>query len=97
MKNKIYIGSIAVVFAALLWSLDGFLRRELYSLPPAVVVFWEHLLGLIILAPRLGGLLPRFQNILCAELRRCRLLSRDLGLPRFLPLYLSDLKDTRKF
>ena len=44
-------GSAAVVTAALLWSLDGLLRRNLYSLPPAIVVFYEHLFGLIILAP----------------------------------------------
>lgn len=62
MKNSIYAGSVAVVFAALLWSLDGFLRRELYSLPPAVIVFWEHLLGLIILAPLLLHHLPNFRE-----------------------------------
>ncbi len=58
MKNKIYLGSLAVVAAAFLWSLDGFLRRSLYSLPPATIVFWEHVLGLVVLsaliAPRLG-------------------------------------------
>ena len=40
-----------IIIAALLWSLDGYLRRNLYSLPSGVVVFWEHFLGLIILAP----------------------------------------------
>ncbi|HSR89068.1 MAG TPA: DMT family transporter [Candidatus Udaeobacter sp.] len=50
MKH-VYRGSIAVVVAAILWSLDGLLRRQLYNLPSSVVVFWEHLLGLIILAP----------------------------------------------
>lgn len=44
-------GPIAVVLAAFLWSLDGFLRRQLFSLPPSVVVFWEHALGLVILVP----------------------------------------------
>ncbi|MBI4135112.1 DMT family transporter [Candidatus Uhrbacteria bacterium] len=51
MKSAIYVGSGAVILAALLWSLDGFLRRELYSLPASVVVFWEHLFGLVILLP----------------------------------------------
>ncbi len=46
-----YFGPLAVVGAALLWSLDGFLRRQLFSLPPSVVVFWEHLLGLVVLVP----------------------------------------------
>jgi drug/metabolite transporter (DMT)-like permease len=49
--ERVYRGSLAVVIAALLWSLDGLLRRELYSLPASVVVFWEHLLGLVILLP----------------------------------------------
>ncbi len=50
-KKYLHRGSIAVVVAALLWSLDGLLRTSLYSLPPAVVVFWEHLLGFAILLP----------------------------------------------
>ena len=44
-------GSGAVVLAALLWSLDGLLRRHLYSLPAPVIVFWEHLFGFILLVP----------------------------------------------
>lgn len=51
MKKLIHAGSLAVVLAALLWSLDGLLRRTLYALPSPVIVFWEHLLGLIVLAP----------------------------------------------
>ncbi|MBW3568765.1 DMT family transporter [Candidatus Parcubacteria bacterium] len=47
----IKFGSVAVVAAALLWSLDGLLRRELYTLPASVIVFWEHLFGFIILLP----------------------------------------------
>ncbi len=42
-----------IIFAALLWSLDGLLRRNLYSLPPATIVLLEHLLGLAVLAPLL--------------------------------------------
>lgn len=42
---------VYIIIAALLWSLDGILRRGLYTLPPTVVVFWEHILGLIILSP----------------------------------------------
>lgn len=44
-------GSSAVVVAALLWSLDGLLRRHLYSLPAPVIVFWEHIFGLVLLLP----------------------------------------------
>lgn len=50
-KRLAHIGSIAVIIAAFLWSLDGLLRRSLYDLPPATVVFWEHLLGLAIIGP----------------------------------------------
>src|SRR3989344_1950293 len=49
MKKLKEFGPLFVIIAALLWSFDGVLRRGLYSLPPAVVVFYEHLLGIIIL------------------------------------------------
>lgn len=54
-KLKAFLATIAtfgplfVIIAALLWSFDGVLRRGLYSLPPAVVVFYEHLLGIVVL------------------------------------------------
>lgn len=44
-------GPLFIILAALLWSFDGILRRSLYSLPPSTVVFYEHLLGAIILLP----------------------------------------------
>jgi drug/metabolite transporter (DMT)-like permease len=49
MKKLLAFGPIFVVVAALLWSFDGLLRVSLYSLPPAVIVFYEHLLGIIVL------------------------------------------------
>ncbi len=49
IKNLKHIGPISVIIAALLWSYDGILRRGLYSLPPAVIVFYEHLLGFFVL------------------------------------------------
>lgn len=49
MKKILQFGPLFVIIAALLWSLDGVLRISLYSLPPAVIVFYEHLLGLIVL------------------------------------------------
>lgn len=49
--TKKHFGSFAVVFAAILWSLDGLLRRQLYSVPPTVVVFWEHVFGFVVLLP----------------------------------------------
>lgn len=47
----IKFGSVAVVAAALLWSVDGLLRRHLYALPAPVIVFWEHAFGFILLIP----------------------------------------------
>lgn len=50
--NKIKkIGPVFIIIASLLWSLDGILRRSLYSLPPATIVFFEHALGLLIMTP----------------------------------------------
>ena len=49
MKKILAFGPLFVIIAALLWSFDGVLRISLYSLPPAVIVFYEHLLGAIIL------------------------------------------------
>lgn len=41
---------IFIIVAATLWGVDGQLRSSLYSLPPAVIVFWEHFVGFIILS-----------------------------------------------
>jgi drug/metabolite transporter (DMT)-like permease len=51
MQKVLRFGPIFIITAALLWSFDGILRISLYSLPPAVVVFYEHVLGLLILLP----------------------------------------------
>src|SRR5258708_10010553 len=49
MKKLLAFGPLFVIIAALLWSFDGVLRISLYSLPPAVIVFYEHFLGAIVL------------------------------------------------
>ena len=52
MKKFGHFGAIAVVIAALLWSVDGLLRIHLQlSLRAPVIVFWEHVFGAIVLAP----------------------------------------------
>lgn len=51
LSNIFSTGPIFIIIAALLWSFDGILRRSLYTLPPAVIVFYEHLLGAVILLP----------------------------------------------
>ncbi len=40
-----------VVCAALLWALDGIVRRSLFTLPPITIIFYEHLFGAIIILP----------------------------------------------
>lgn len=40
-----------IILAAFLWSLDGIIRRGLFDINPPIVVFWEHVIGTIILFP----------------------------------------------
>jgi len=56
-------GSIAVVTAALLWSLDGLLRLHLYSLPASVIVFWEHAFGFVLLLPIIIASFKSFKKL----------------------------------
>lgn len=51
IKNTPWIGGAAVFFAAVLWAIDGVLRESLQSLDPLTVVFLEHLIGTLIIAP----------------------------------------------
>ncbi len=44
-------GPVLIMTAALLWAVDGLIRRHLYSLPPITIIFFEHAVGLIILFP----------------------------------------------
>jgi drug/metabolite transporter (DMT)-like permease len=49
--KKSYAGPVLIIIAALLWAIDGVIRRNLYTLPPITIIFFEHLIGLIILSP----------------------------------------------
>jgi drug/metabolite transporter (DMT)-like permease len=44
-------GPLFIIIAAFLWGIDGVLRRSLFGLPPTAIVFYEHLIGAIIIAP----------------------------------------------
>lgn len=44
-------GPIFILTAAILWGLDGILRRSLYELSPITIVFYEHLLGTALILP----------------------------------------------
>ena len=50
MMRKI-LPPLAVMLAAVLWSLDGFLRQELYSISSFLVIMIEHTLGAILFLP----------------------------------------------
>jgi len=50
-NKKSYLGPILIIIAALLWAVDGVIRRNLYDLSPITIIFFEHLIGLIILLP----------------------------------------------
>jgi drug/metabolite transporter (DMT)-like permease len=49
LKN--YTGPMFIIIAALLWAFDGLIRQRLYTLPPITIIFFEHLIGLIVLSP----------------------------------------------
>lgn len=52
IDKKIIFGALAIILAAILWSLDWvFIRPQLYELPALLVVFIEHLFGFVILSP----------------------------------------------
>ena len=50
---KKYLPALAVISAAILWSFDGILRQNLYTLPSFLIVALEHLIGAIIFLPLL--------------------------------------------
>ncbi|KKS39691.1 MAG: DMT superfamily drug/metabolite permease [Candidatus Gottesmanbacteria bacterium GW2011_GWB1_43_11] len=56
-------GFLFIVVAATLWSLDGLLRRSLYSLPPTVVVLYEHIIGLVFLLPFALKHIPKLKTL----------------------------------
>jgi drug/metabolite transporter (DMT)-like permease len=50
---KKYLPALAVISAAIVWSFDGILRQNLYTLPSFLIVTLEHLIGAIIFLPLL--------------------------------------------
>lgn len=60
MNKLVKFGPYLIALAAVLWGVDGIIRRSLYSLPPMVIVFYEHLFGAIIIAP---FLIPHLKSI----------------------------------
>jgi drug/metabolite transporter (DMT)-like permease len=50
-EEKSIAGPVLIIIAALLWAFDGLIRQHLYTLPPITIIFFEHLIGFIILTP----------------------------------------------
>lgn len=46
-----FTGPVLIAIAAILWGVDGILRRSLYSVAPVAIVFYEHLIGALLLLP----------------------------------------------
>ncbi len=46
-----YLPHLAIIIAALLWSLDAFLRQSLYTLSPLLVITLEHGVGSLLFTP----------------------------------------------
>jgi drug/metabolite transporter (DMT)-like permease len=40
-----------IIIATFLWAFDGLIRQHLYTLPPITIIFFEHLIGLLLLYP----------------------------------------------
>lgn len=53
MRKLFSYGPVLIVIAASLWAFDGIIRRSLFTLPSITIVFYEHLIGAIILLPYL--------------------------------------------
>ena len=52
IKASSLMGALAIMLAALFWSIDGlFIRPQFYNLPADLVVFLEHTLGFLVLCP----------------------------------------------
>jgi len=63
MKKRYLLGPLLIITAAWLWSLDGFLRQALYTLPSLLIVFLEHLLGFLVTVPILIKFWPDLKTI----------------------------------
>ena len=48
---KKYAPALAVIMAAILWSFDGFIRQNLFTLPSFLIITIEHVIGAILFFP----------------------------------------------
>lgn len=64
MKSLFWKGPFLIMIAASLWAVDALLRGALIkTMPPAAIVFYEHLIGFLILLPLFIRYLPVFKRL----------------------------------
>ena len=63
MQKIMSYGPLFIIIAALLWSVDGLLRRSLYVLPPIVLISIEHVIGFLLLVPFLVPHMRKIKSI----------------------------------
>ncbi len=73
-------GPLLIITAAILWALDGLLRRNLYLLPPLTIVFAEHAIGLLFLLPVLWQFRQTLRKLSAKEWGMASLISLLSGL-----------------
>ncbi len=74
--NTYLTAPLFIVVAAALWALDGIIRRSLYTLPPSVIVLYEHVIGTLFILP---FFIPRMRNH--------RLTRREAGVIAIIALF----------
>src|SRR3989344_1752504 len=73
MKNT---GPFLIMLAAALWALDALLRTTLTkTIPSASIVFFEHLVGFIILFPLFWKSIPKFRTLAMSDWVRLLMLT----------------------
>ena len=65
MQSKLFFGGpFLIMIAASLWALDALLRGALIKVMPAAsIVFYEHLIGFILLLPLFFRCIPAFKKL----------------------------------
>ena len=60
---KKYLPHLSIIFAALLWSMDAFLRQSLYSLSPLLIITIEHGVGSLLFIPIIIKYWPKIKTL----------------------------------
>ncbi len=68
---KKYLPHLSIIFAALLWSVDAFLRQSLYSLSPLLIITIEHGIGSLLFIP----IVIKYWNKILKQVQKSHLLA----------------------